>query len=263
MPQCEIALTHEYAVPWELVVMAYIDKMENHADADVVRRDVRLQETEAAPPPRAAGRPYNSKGLRAHDARPPTERQAEGFTVGEERGSESDESAAGDSVDSPSDEDSPTRTARGRSPDLLAEWQYSIDFAVPWVLRKIFSLDTLQLATEERLDMKNRVLENTMMNVTVKAGINIDEWTRVEPNPATGGCTWSRRLTVTYPTWLPDWAARWCEKTYTKESVKARAQEEAVFAEPGCMQKLLRSEHTASFLRELGLAAPNGLRFKT
>ena len=26
MPQCEIALTHEYAVPWELVVMAYIDE---------------------------------------------------------------------------------------------------------------------------------------------------------------------------------------------------------------------------------------------
>jgi len=241
--------------------MAYIDKMENHADADVVRRAVTIEETETAPPPRAEGRPYNSKGMRAHDTRPPTERQAEGFTVGEE----SDESAADDCVDSPSSssDSEEGEPRKGRSPELLAEWQYGIDFAIPWVLRKIFSLDTLQLATEERLDMKNRVLENTMVNVTVKAGINIDEWTRVEPNPATGGCTWSRKLTVTYPTWLPDWAARWCEKTYTKESVKARAQEEAVFADPGCMQQLLRCEHTASFLRELGLAASNGLRFKT
>ena len=49
MPQCEITLTHEYAVPWELVVMAYIDKMENHADADVVRRNVRLWRIGAPP----------------------------------------------------------------------------------------------------------------------------------------------------------------------------------------------------------------------
>ncbi len=140
-----------------------------------------------------------------------------------------------------------------------ATWAYAIDFSMPWVFRKLFSLDTVQLATSERLDMRDRVLENTMVNVSTVMGVQINEWTRVAPNPATGGCTWTRRLTVEYPDWLPEWAVAKIKKAYTEASVGARGKEEKLIGQADCEERVLSCAESAAFYRELGLADHSGL----
>jgi hypothetical protein len=142
-----------------------------------------------------------------------------------------------------------------------ARWAYAIDFSMPWVFRKLFSLDTVQLATTERLDMRDRVLENTMVNVSTVMGVQISEWTRVAPNLETGGCTWTRRLTVEYPDWLPEWAVTKIKKAYTDASVGARAKDEKLFRHADCEERVLSCAESAAFYRELGLADDTGLLF--
>ena len=150
--------------------------------------------------------------------------------------------------------------ADGPEPSVAtATWAYGIDFSMPWVFRKLFSLDTVQLATTEHLDMRDRVLENTMVNVSHVMGVRINEWTRVAPNHATGGCTWTRRLTVEYPEWLPEWAVTKIKKAYTDASLGARAKDEKLFGHADCEERVLSCPDSAAFYRELGLADDSGL----
>lgn len=137
---------------------------------------------------------------------------------------------------------------------LTATWGYGIDFAVPWVLRKLFALDTLQLSTTEKLDMEERILENTMVNVSHIMGVKIDEWTKMEPNLETGGCTWTRKLNVEYPDWLPEWSIKMIKKAYTEESTGARAKDEQLFSRKDCVDRMLKYEESHAFYQELGLA---------
>ena len=150
-------------------------------------------------------------------------------------------------------------TSRSDAWGRKGTWAYAIDFSMPWVFRKLFSLDTVQLATTERLDMRERVLENTMVNVSQVMGVNINEWTRVEPNHATGGCTWTRRLTVEYPDWLPEWAVTKIKKAYTEASVGARVKDEKLCGRADCEERVLSCVDSADFYRQLGLADESGL----
>lgn len=147
------------------------------------------------------------------------------------------------------------------TPQLTASWAYGIDFTIPWVLRKVFGMETLQLATVERLDTPERVLENTMVNVSEVMGVRISEWTHMAPNRDTGGCTWTRRLNVEYPEWLSEWAVKKIKKAYTDESVGARAKDERLFARTDCEISMLSVPDTAAFCRELGMATASGLLY--
>jgi hypothetical protein len=337
MGGCVIDLTHEYDVPWEKVVVSYIHRMENEADGEVERRDVKVT---VAPPPVSSvdasidgSDPGDSPSSCEEEDEPPVaaddeeERavDAEGRTaidVGDRvrltaegerchpdgclapggigavlaRGklaahhrswdttvSKLRVQALGGSkrvywypcsalqlehgpppvasqvVEPEAAATEPAEAAAAQSSHTAATWAYAIDYAMPWIFRKLFSLDKLQLATTERLDMQERVLENTMVNVSYVMGVHIDEWTSMVPNRETGGCTWARRLTVEYPDWLPEWAVTKIKKAYTDESLGARAKDEKLFGRADCDERMLGCAGSAAFYQELGLADGSGL----
>ena len=347
MGGCTIDLTHEYAAPWEKVVVSYIHKMENDLDGEVERRDVHIvRDAQISPPPvsclesSSASDPGDSPSScdeadDSDDEKPfaqcaPAVRErpadaaievgdrvrltwdgerchpdgclapgeigevlAEGQFAIHHRSWDKTVSKLrvqalggarrvywyprtalqlehGDPPTiAPEPEEFPAEVgvaqpimgeADAPEPSVAtATWAYAIDFPMPWVFRKLFSLDTLQLSTTEHLDMRDRVLENTMVNVSKVTGVRINEWTRMAPNPATGGCTWTRRLTVEYPVWLPEWEVTKIKKAYTNESVEARAKDEKLFRHADCEERVLSCPDSAAFYRELGLAGDSGL----
>lgn len=342
MGGCTIDLSHEYSVPWEKVVVSYIHKMENDADGEVERRDVKLERKEAVEPP-----PISSSSSDPGDSPSSCDDEADETQkqLGTDRLSAVEPSAAkaievGDRVRLTDDGESlypdgclalgdigevlaqgqfavhhrtwdktvtkmrvralggvqrvywypcsalelerwlpprpswdadahlptnvpapdvPIPTVREAPAVSMATWAYAIVFSMPWIFRKVFKMDTVQLATTERLDMQDRVLENTMVNVSQVMGVQINEWTKVAPNPETGGCTWTRRLTVEYPDWLPGWAVTKIKKAYTEASVGAREKDEQLCNHADCEQRVLSCTESADFYRELGLANDSGL----
>jgi hypothetical protein len=145
----------------------------------------------------------------------------------------------------------------------ITEWDYAIDFAIPWLLRKVFSLKVLQLVTTVRMETAARRLHTSMTNVSQVMNIKLVEVTEFTAN-GQNGTTWHRKLTVSYPDWLPGWAERKVKALYNEETAKASAAFREVFADMrsraalmararGIKSKLGYAPPTSGFLAQLGL----------
>lgn len=152
-----------------------------------------------------------------------------------------------------------------------AEWEYSIHFQIPWVLRKVLGASVLQLATSVQLDTEKRVLTTMMRTVSDVMGIVVAEETIFRANPRTKGSTWERTLKVSYPDWLPKFAESKVKGFYNQETANAtksfresfadiRARAPVMLASIGTKSSKGSMEPgTGVFLEQLGLAA-GGLR---
>ena len=149
-----------------------------------------------------------------------------------------------------------------------AEWEYTIGFQIPWILRKVLGTQ-VQLATTVHLDAENRVLETVMRSVPNVMNIVISESTTFRANFETGGTTWERKLTVSYPDWLPKFAERKVKQLYNEETTTAtrsiremfadmRARAPVMLASVGTKSLAGFTPGTGVFLEQLGLA--NSLR---
>lgn len=148
------------------------------------------------------------------------------------------------------------------SAGVLADWDYTIAFQIPWVLRKVFAVQVLKLKTDVVFNAKERELVTVMRNEPVM-GITLSEETTFSANVA-GGTTWRRKLTVSYPDWLPGWAEKKVKKLYRAETATATRAFRIMFSDmQKCATQILASVGTksvvgyspitADFLDQLGL----------